>query len=256
MKISGYSEKIRLEVIKRGVECYERQVERDRTGSCPLYRPKGYESELRRRKKARTKSSWYKPYDTILFCPPTPNSELVKRLRRIISKQKEEGGLSIKVVEKAGIKVRDLLPGLKENKDCGREDCMIHKFGGKGDCNREGIVYKGKCLTCSEGGKEVIYIGESGRSGYIRGRQHLEAIRNHSNDRHMNNAFAKHIRESHVNQDAKFKMNIVQSYKKPLERQTREGVEIARCSADKMLNSRLDHYQPGIRRMTFQNLLE
>ena len=36
MKESGYHEKMRREVIRRGIETYEKQVEREVNGICPL----------------------------------------------------------------------------------------------------------------------------------------------------------------------------------------------------------------------------
>ena len=195
LKESGYTDKVRLEIIQKGVTAYEKQVERDEAGICPLYRPKGYERELREKKKRRSKASWYKPHDTVMFCPPTPKSELANKFRDIVEKERKNGGISIKVVEKAGRKIRELLPGLKGKKNCGREDCIIHTSGGNGNCNKEGVVYKAQCMSCEADGKSSIYIGESSKSVYVRGRQHLAATRDP--DRNASNAFAKHLREHH-----------------------------------------------------------
>ena len=43
-----------------------------------------------------------------------------------------------------------------------------------------------------------------------------------------------------------------------MERQIREGIEILHTidQADIVLNSKLDHYQPAIRRVTFDHILE
>ena len=84
MKESGYSERFRFEVISSGVACYEKQLARSVAGTCPLYRPKGYKAEDRSRKKLISKRSWYKPFSTVLFCPPTPGSQLATELRRIV----------------------------------------------------------------------------------------------------------------------------------------------------------------------------
>ena len=43
MMESGYSETMREEVITSGVSGYQKQVERDEAGQCPLYRPKGFQ---------------------------------------------------------------------------------------------------------------------------------------------------------------------------------------------------------------------
>ena len=96
--------------------------------------------------------------------------------------------------------------------------------------------------------------GESSRSGYGRGRQHLQAIRDHR--RKQNNAFAKHIREEHEGRAAEFRVDIIKYHRTPLEQQIREGVEITRAKADCVLSSKLDYFQPGMRRMTFGDIYE
>ena len=72
MKDSGYSAAFRHEVIDAGLMAYERQVERDMDGTCPLYRPKGHLAKERSRKREVGKMGWYRQYDTVLFCPPQP----------------------------------------------------------------------------------------------------------------------------------------------------------------------------------------
>ena len=76
--------------------------------------------------------------------------------------------------------------------------------------------------------------------------------------KYRNNAFSKHILEYHDGdrRGAKFKMDVICSYKKPLERQVREGVEIYRTKADVIMNSKLDHFQPGVTRIGFENILD
>ena len=60
--------------------------------------------------------------------------------------------MKVKVVERAGIKLSFLLPGLKEEQECEEEKCMMHLSGGQGDHSREGVVYRSDCLTCLEEG--------------------------------------------------------------------------------------------------------
>ena len=96
MKESDYHERMRGEVIRRGIVTYERQGQNDINGIFPLHRPK----------------------------VPTNTK------RRSGKKEKMDGGLDIKVVEKAGIKIGKVLPGLKGKEDCGREDCFVHTTGG------------------------------------------------------------------------------------------------------------------------------
>ena len=113
----------------------------------------------------------------------------------------------------------------------------------------------GSCVTCKERGKDAIYIGETGRSGYVRGKEHQSAIREPA--KYKANAFAKHIIEHHQgNTNVKFKVDIIKCYQKPLERQVREGVEILGINADIIMNSKLDFIQPGIRRIAFEDILQ
>ena len=51
-------------------------------------------------------------------------------------------------------------------------------------------------------------------------------------------------------------MDIVKYLRTPLERQVREGVEIVKVEADLILNSKLDHCQPGMRRITFGDIYD
>ena len=134
-------------------------MKRDEDGVCPMYRPKGYKAEEREKKKRLKKVSWYKPFNTVLFCPPTPNSALANELRSIAKETSEKIPMKIKVVEKAGVSIRSKLPGLVENMECqhDKSKCFVHRNGGKGNCRVEGVVYKGQCLTCKEKGPTTLH---------------------------------------------------------------------------------------------------
>ena len=90
---------------------------------------------------------------------------------------------------------------------------------------------------CKEQNLDSVYIGESSRSGYVRGKQHLEAAKTPKS--HENNAIARHILEYHEseNDSTIFKMDVINSFNRPLQRQLKEGIEIARCEADILMNS-------------------
>ena len=195
--------------------------------------------------------SWYKPYDSVLFCPPTPQSELFKQLNEVAQETKNSGGMSIKVIERAGRRLNSLMPGLRVTRQCLHTDCFVHSNGGQGDCDVEGVVYRGKCIACEENNVTSTYIGETSRSAYVRGRQHMAAIHNASNC--MHNAFARHMIEYHPHQDPKFRIDIIGKYKSALERQIAEGVEIFNMTCDIPMNSKLDHYQPAFSRIRFTN---
>ena len=259
LKYSGYGEKYRTEVLESAYKTFEKQLERERNNICPLYRPKGFRENERKSKKNIKKVSWQKPNDTVLFVPPTPNSELANKIKKITEETKRTYGLKVKVVERAGKKIQNMLPGLQTDTNCERGDCIVHQHSNsekKLDCNIEGIVYQGICRKCKENGISSVYIGETSRSMYVRGKEHLNAIGNPTNHKH--NAFAKHIIEQHSDEreDVKFDIDIIGSFKRPLQRQIREGVEIINCKGDIIMNSKIDHFQPAINRMSFRNMFE
>ena len=274
MKMSGYSEQFWFEVISSGMTCYEKQLARAADGTCPLYRPKWYKAEERRRKKDIQKRSWYKPFTTILFCPPSPNSQLAKELRKVAEEETKGNGWTVKVIERAGVKLQFQVPGLREPTECGKGDCFLHTTGGKGDCRKEGLVYKGTCLTCLARGpsSEVdregkvrmvvgerkdkvksIYWGESGFGAYVRGRQHLEALNKPKS--HQDNAFVRHREDCHKGEEGvvKSKFEIVRCYSKPMGRLISEGCHILSPEADICMNGKLDHCKPAVGRVVITN---
>ena len=136
----------------------------------------------------------------------------------------------------------------------------------------ESIVYQAVCNTCQESGpssrpqgEEVVpvserkpgtvavYTGESCRSVFVRGKQHLSAIENPEN--HPDNAFVKHSTQYHAGEEPSFKLSVTGSFPKPLERQIWEGVLIRRSEqeADIVMNSKLDHYAPAVGKVVISN---
>ena len=112
----------------------------------------------------------------------------------------------VKIVERVGRKIEDIIANKDpwKHKDCGRPNCFICmtktlREGNKNkDCTKRNINYEIKCLTCEtiekgrreeEAGDDVekrkeleekmktpIYIGETSRSGYERGFEHLNNL--------------------------------------------------------------------------------
>ena len=159
-------------------------------------------------------------------------------------------GLLVKVVERAGRKLGHQVPGLQCTMECSNQQCFLHQTGGKGDCCREGCVYRGRCLTCEArgpktrpevgrdgevtivemeertGGVTASYTEESGFSVAVRGGQHLEALLNPQS--HGDNAFVKHSSNYHQGEEeeVQYSLELVGHFSKPVERLTCEGVYI------------------------------
>ena len=84
----------------------------------------------------------------------------------------------------------------------------------------------------------------------------MTAMNNPNAQSSSSNAFAKHVKSKHGgNVNTKFKVDVIKTFRKPLERQVREGIEILRADAE-LMNSKLDHFLPVIRTATFSNILD
>ena len=108
-------------------------------------------TESERMKKREKKRNWYKQggrYESVLFVQPTVNSELQRRVQKIARRN----GVRMKVVEKAGVTVKQLLQTSKPfgKQICERADCGVCRFGEPGLCRIRGCGYE---LVCKEDGR-------------------------------------------------------------------------------------------------------
>ena len=91
---------------------------------------------------------------SVAFVPHTEKSELAKRLREKLERLERLGNLKMKIVEKTGDKLVDLLhrSDAWSDLDCNREDCLICESAGeegkKGQCKRRNVIYETFCFTC------------------------------------------------------------------------------------------------------------
>ena len=189
MQYSGYSKKFRYEVVDSALKAYRiRQVEEER-GVRPMHRPKEWKKNKREEERVR-KNNWYKKGgdESVIFVPATPSSELQRKYQQEIKRQ----GFAIKVVEKSGVTIKELLQRSDPCKPpgCDRGNCMVCQTEGKGKCNRQGVTYEISCNTCGD-----RYIGETARSAYTRGVEHKEALENRERrNRPCGNTAKKNIR--------------------------------------------------------------
>ena len=72
MMVSGYPEDYRRGVIESAVACYQHQVAASDSGEVPLYRPRDWQAQPRRKKKLVAKMAWFRPADTVIHVPCTP----------------------------------------------------------------------------------------------------------------------------------------------------------------------------------------
>ena len=116
-----------------------------------------------------------------MFVPFTKNGELAKQLRENEESLSNLTGTRIKIVERAGIKLQDLLTTSNPWKgaDCGRQNCLLcltKQITNKNltqECTRRSLVYETRCLSCEQ--EETRKIEETLQDkNEIKEREHLE----------------------------------------------------------------------------------
>ena len=80
MKISGYNERYRLNVIQSALQIWMKQNDEDMRCIRPLYRMKDWNKINRKREKEIKKQQWFRKENAefTIFGPCTPNSKLYK----------------------------------------------------------------------------------------------------------------------------------------------------------------------------------
>ena len=134
----------------------------------------------------------------VLFVDNTKDGGLASKLRGILERIQGILGYKIKIVERSGnpLKLLFALSRIGEGGECGREDCVPCTLP---PCRKRNILYENICTLFNPGvggdNKDSklsppdhppsIYVGESSRSLYERGREHWEAFKNKSEDSHI-----------------------------------------------------------------------
>ena len=94
----------------------------------------------------------------VMFVPYTVGSKLAKKMREAENTMQEMTGYRLKIVERAGTKLEDVLTKADpwQGQKCGREKyllCLTKQRTWKyptQDCTRRNIVYESWCITCQE----------------------------------------------------------------------------------------------------------
>ena len=237
IQFSGYNKEMRYDVYNSAKKAFEKMKNAARDGTRPIHRPKNWKRAERREAKETKKRTWYKSNgaESVIFVPCTPNAQLKRRYTEVIRKT----NFMIKVVEKSGTKLKDIL----HKKDpfrrntCGREDCFVCTSGGKGSliCDRENITYR---ITCNEKcGEKDIYKGESSYCAYTRGLEHLAKFAHRDKDSILH----KHCEIHHGGRQVEFTMDIIGTFHRDsMKRQIREGIEIEMTNPKRLMNTRAE----------------
>ena len=213
-----------------------------------------------------------------MFVPYTENGELAKRFREAEKEIGKQTGIKLKIVERTGTKIVDLLHRSDpwQGQDCQREDCLLcdtknrtEKYM-RQECTKRCVVYETWCLNCEEEERKKIeeggyeenekrekmrslrlhkYIGETSRSFFERGLEHLRDLRELKPESHM----LRHYFDQHQDEDIekmKFGGRIVKQARSAFNRQISESVQIQQNAAQhSILNSKSEYNRCALPRL-------
>ena len=261
MKLSGYNAKYRHNIIKSSITGWKRQQEQDRNGTRPMYREKSWQKLKRRKEKEIKEAHWFKKdkitkYDFPIFCPCTPNSELLHRWRKVADDVRQESKEMVrpKIVEQSGTSLRSVLckTSPKET-NCSDPECYVCTCdGNRGlECrktSRGGIGYEIQCMECEENGKKSLYHGETSRTLYTRVKEHFYQSRIPNNE---TKPLLKHNVIHHPGKQLRFRITKTGSFRDPLSRQVNEGVRINNSPSHPgyLMNSKAEFHQGQVPRV-------
>ena len=240
MQAAGYDKSFRFQVLKSALHAYRVKQEEERRGGTPVYRPRDWRRNDRRKEREKKRRDWYKKggKESVMFIAATPDSELKKRLQKEI----DRSAFKIKVVEKSGTRLVRMLQRndpFKQNTCRDGQRCMICKGNKKGACRESGVTYRIDCLGGSLEKPEEkcggFYQGETDRNGFGRGIEHSADLHN----RKDSSALWKHCVEKHQAVEQTFEMYITDRVRNDAaKRQILEAVRIQRAQPEKLINGR------------------
>ena len=198
--------------------------------------------------KVQKKHNWSTKggYIAPIIIPATPDSELLLMLREVAETEKVNG-LKFKIIEKGGKMLKHCAQRSNPTASPGCTDpnCVACKGGGGrgGNCRRGNVQYQMECQQCPEGDKSV-YIGETSRNLFTRGKEHMSKYVNQKEDSFI----LRHQEERHASNPATFDAEVTASFRDCLSRQVSEGVHIRRSKVNTM-NSKSEWHQPALWRV-------
>ena len=253
LRLSGYKQDYRYQIIKSGVEGFDKMLAVEREGGRPINAPRTWEEDKRQKKKYFQKTSWFRKggYDVPLFVPHTPRGELAKRMRTVEAQNNQGRKIRFKIVEKGGItleqKLRRSNPWAGEE-SCGRPKCFPCKSDGGGNCWRESITYTLNCEECTQ--EVACYIGETGRNAYSRGCEHLENLSAKDEEKSVLWLHSKYQHQER--EDIVYTMKVTGTYNEPLDRQLMERVAISNFKGSHLMNRRNEMGGLRVERMRYR----
>ena len=180
----------------------------------PPWEKRSYLQGSRKKKSSRDQ----RHIEAIAMVPYPPFSALKNRMT------KAEANLGYKTrfrfVEELGRSLQQIL--VKKNPDpqeCGRENCLPRKYK-PGDCMRQNALYRLDCQLCkTEEQKTSVYVGETARTIFDRGLEHMKTHRS----RNAESPLVEHENSEHDGQPVEWTMSAICFPIGNMKRQATEG---------------------------------
>ena len=203
------------------LKAHKKIIEDDTTGVKPMYRSRDWNRKEREAAKSAKRFNWWNTekstikYKSVLFVTPTPGAVLAKDVRKREAELNRNTNERVKIVEKGGLKVKDMLGSKNPFKKTKCEEkacpmCTSSEFILQNSddiqipCSTNNVGYRWSCLTCKDRKIIKIYEGETSRSARIRGAEHLKGLQG----KNIKNVLYNHKVSEHQNEPIKFKMTI------------------------------------------------
>ena len=177
-------------------------------------------------------------------------------------------GYKVKIVERSGTPLKLMFPLTKigGGQECGRPDCRTCTQETRGEqvppCTKRNVLYENICVRCNpdvgEENKEKkgwspptttpsIYVGETAKSLYERGKEHWYGYKSKADDSHI---LKHHLLHHGGIGEPQFHLRPVRFHQTALTRQIHEAVRIQRWGEDVVLNSKGEYNRCKISRLT------
>ena len=139
IQFSGFPQEFRYDVYNSASMAYNKLKEDEECGRRPISRPKAWRRTERKIDRENKRKEWYTKggNESVIFVPFTPGSTLRKSYEEEIRRCK----FKIKVVERSGVKIKDILHQSIpfKGKRCSHNDCFKCTSDGKGACDKHNV---------------------------------------------------------------------------------------------------------------------
>ena len=155
MREADYSKNYRRSVLQQALAIYNRKVEEEKNAERPIYRPKSWQKEERKKMKEEEKHQWSTKGGFVapIFVPASQGDRLARRTNKVVEEERK-GEIYFKIVEMGGERLKNELQKSNPTATPGyeKDDCIGCKKErrGEGQCARNDVNYEIECRLCSE----------------------------------------------------------------------------------------------------------